>query len=255
MDQNQVETKKIVLSGNNLTKIIGENVILKDMNIDIYAGDFTVIMGSSGAGKSTLLYVLSGMDQLTSGELIYDDRNLTVLSERERTRLRANDFGFVFQQMNLISNLSLYENIKMAGLIADCISTSIAEERADRLIEQMNLVEAKDRLPSQASGGEVQRAAVARAVIGNPKIIFADEPTGALNKANTEEVLNLFSSLNKNEQSILLVTHEMEAAIRGNRILYLEDGKMIGELKLSEYQGKDEKREALLTDWLKDLRW
>ncbi len=254
MEQQNGKTKEILLSGKKLSKKIGDNTILNNLNIDIYAGDFTVIMGSSGAGKSTLLYVLSGMDCLTFGELIYDGKDIAKLSEKELTKLRANDFGFVFQQMNLVSNLSLYENIKMAGLIAD-MPTAEAEKRTEELVKQMNLEEAKNRFPSQASGGEGQRTAVARAVMGLPKVVFADEPTGALNKANTEEVLNLLSGLNSNGQAILLVTHDMEAALRGNRILYLEDGKVIGELRLPIYQQKDKEREEKLSGWLKELRW
>ena len=127
--------------------------------------------------------------------------------------------------------------------------------RTDDLIRRMKLEEAKDRLPSQVSGGEAQRAAVARAAINKPAILFADEPTGALNKANSEEVLNLLSSLNAEGQSVLLVTHDREAALRGNRILYLEDGAIIGELNLPVYEGKDKAREEKLTAWLEGLGW
>ena len=129
------------------------------------------------------------------------------------------------------------------------------QEKTDALICQMHLEKAKDRLPAQVSGGEAQRAAVARAVITKPKILFADEPTGALNKANTEEVLDLLTALYSRGQSILLVTHDREAALRGNRILYLEDGAIAGELELSSYQGKDREREQKLASWLEGFRW
>lgn len=147
------------------------------------------------------------------------------------------------------------ENIRMAGLICGSMSEKEIWEKTDVLIRQMGLEKAKDRLPAQVSGGEAQRAAVARAVIAAPRILFADEPTGALNKANTEEVLDLLTSLYAKGQSILLVTHDREAALCGNRILYLEDGTIVGELELSPYQGKDREREQKLASWLEGFQW
>ena len=246
--------KEAVLSGKNITKTFGENTVLHGINLEVYAGDFTVIMGSSGSGKSTLLYALSGMDRLSSGQLFYQQKDITNASEKELTRLRAEDFGFVFQRTHLISNLTLYENIQMAGLISN-LSDQETKIRADDLIMRMKLEGAKDRLPSQVSGGEAQRAAVARAAINKPAILFADEPTGALNKANSQEVLNLLSTLNAEGQSVLLVTHDREAALRGNRILYLDDGVIIGELTLPVYEGKDKTREEKLSAWLEGLGW
>ena len=246
--------KKVILSGKGIVKTFGENTVLHGIDIDVYEGDFTVIMGSSGSGKSTLLYALSGMDSISGGELFYCDRDISAASEKELRQLRAKDLGFVFQRTHLINNLTLGENIRMAALIGN-VPDNEAKTRADELITRMNLDNAKDRLPSQVSGGEAQRAAVARAVITKPAILFADEPTGALNKANSEEVLNLFSSLNAEGQTVLLVTHDKEAALRGNRVLYLEDGAIIGELELPNYTGKDKAREEKLTAWLEGLGW
>lgn len=246
--------KEAVLSGKNITKSFGENTVLHDINLDIYTGDFTVIMGSSGSGKSTLLYALSGMDRPNSGQVLYRNEDIASASEKELTRHRAGNFGFVFQRTHLISNLTLNENIQMAGLISN-LSDKETAMRTDELIEKMKLEGAKDRLPSQVSGGEAQRAAVARAAINKPAILFADEPTGALNKANSEEVLNLLSALNEEGQSVLLVTHGREAALRGNRILYLEDGVITGELDLPIYEGKDKAREERLSTWLERLGW
>ena len=245
---------KTLLSGKGLTKAYGENTVLHGINVDIFAGDFTVIMGASGSGKSTLLHTVSGMDRLSGGQLFYQGRNIINASEKELTKLRAEEFGFVFQRTHLIGNLTLYENIQMAGLIGS-LSEKEVRRRAGELIAQMNLEGAKDRLPSQVSGGEAQRAAVARAVIGSPAVLFADEPTGALNKANSEEVLNLFSTLHSSGQTVLLVTHDKEAALRGNRVLYLEDGVITGELSLPAYEGKDRVREELLSSWLEGLGW
>ena len=246
--------REVLLSGKGMTKAFGENTVLHGIDVEIFAGDFTVVMGSSGSGKSTLLYALSGMDRLSSGQLFYRGQGLTDASEKKLTQLRGSDFGFVFQRTHLISNLTLQENIRMAGLIGK-LTEGEAKRRADDLISRMKLVSAKDRLPSQVSGGEAQRAAVARAVINKPMIFFADEPTGALNKANSVEVLNLLSSLHTEGQSVLLVTHDREAALRGNRILYLEDGAIIGELELPIYAGKDRSREEKLSDWLEGLGW
>ena len=246
--------KETVLSGKNITKSFGGNTVLHGIDIDLFAGDFTVIMGASGSGKSTLLYALSGMDRISGGQLTYHGRDITNASEKELTKLRSEDFGFVFQRTHLIGNLTLHENIRMAGLIG-ALSEEEAKNRVNALIARMYLEGAKDRLPSQVSGGEAQRAAVARAVINTPSLLFADEPTGALNRANSEEVLNLLTSLHGEGQSILLVTHDKEAALRGNRILYLEDGSITGELVLPDYAGKDKVREEQLSAFLEGLGW
>ena len=246
--------KEVILSGRGIIKSFGDNTVLHGIELDIYAGDFTVIMGPSGSGKSTLLYALSGMDHISDGQLLYCEQDITNATEKELTRLRSEDFGFVFQRTHLISNLTLHENIRMAGLIG-ALSEKDAGQRTNQLIERMRLMDAGHRLPSQVSGGEAQRAAVARAVINKPSILFADEPTGALNKANSEEVLNLLSTLHSEGQSVLLVTHDKDAALRGNRVLYLEDGTIISELDMPVYAGKDKSREEKLSTWLERLGW
>lgn len=219
--------KEKILQGTDMIKTFGETKALQGISLELFAGDFTVIMGSSGSGKSTLLYVLSGIEQLSGGELFYKEKlsgrkfDIAHASEKELTYLRAERFGFVFQHTHLVSSLTLEENIRMAGLLCDSMSEKEAGEKTNELICRMNIEGAKDRLPAYVSGGEAQRAAVARAVITKPDILFADEPTGALNKANTGEVLDILTALNAEGQSVLLVTHDREAALRGNRILYL----------------------------------
>lgn len=247
--------REVLLSGRGLVKRFGETTVLNGVDIDLCAGDFTVVMGASGSGKSTLLYALSGMDKVTEGEITYRETVMTGLTENEMTKLRAGEFGFVFQRTHLVSNLTLHENILLAGYASGTLSEKEAREEALRLIGRMGLGQAKDRLTAQVSGGEAQRAAVARAVIGHKRMLFADEPTGALNKANTNEVLDLLSSLHAQGQTVLLVTHDQDAALRGNRLLYLEDGAIIGELRLAPYQKKDMEREASLSKWLTSLRW
>lgn len=252
--------KHTILCGKEISKTYMQNgketQILANINVELYEGDFTVIMGSSGAGKSTLLYALSGMDTITAGNVIFDGQEITGLSEKKMARLRAQAFGFIFQQTHLVSNLTLFENVAVAGYAAKAGSVREIREKADTFLLQMHTEGAKDRLPSQVSGGEAQRAAIARAMIGNPKLLFADEPTGALNRANSEEVMNLLMGLNHDGQSILMVTHDVRAALYGNRILYLEDGKILDECNLSPYRQDNLKdREKKVLGWLSGLGW
>lgn len=233
-----------------------QNHVLDMVNTEIYEGDFTVIMGSSGAGKSTLLYALSGMDLPTSGRVTYKGWEITGLSEKEMAALRSEEFGFVFQQTHLVSNLTLMENVTVTGYLSKKRASAEVRRRAKELLTQMRAEQAADRLPCQVSGGEAQRAAIARALINEPGIIFADEPTGALNKRNTEEVLNLLTEIHQKGQSILMVTHDIRAAVRADRLLYLEDGKIIGEMPLPPWQKEEEKsRERQVDAWLASNEW
>ena len=230
--------------------------VLNQISAEIYQGDFTIIMGPSGAGKSTLLYALSGMDTISSGKVLYQDQELGTLSEKKMAVLRAKEFGFVFQQPHLVSNLTLFENVAVAGYLEKGKSEKTVKERAESLLAQMHVEKAKDRLPSQASGGEAQRAAIARAMINQPGLLFADEPTGALNRKNSEEALDLLTSLNQEGQSILMVTHDVKAAIRGTRILYLEDGKILDEMSLPPFDAQAAReREEKVSRWLTALSW
>ncbi len=246
--------KSAIITAKNLNKKFGDSTVLCNIDLEVYDGDFTVIMGSSGSGKSTLLYTLSGMDRATDGSVLYGETDIAKATEKQLTALRAKDFGFVFQGTHLVGNMSLYENVLIAGYTGGGNKSEVIS-RADMLFEKMNLVDAKDRLPSSVSGGEAQRAAVARAVIAQPKILFADEPTGALNKANSQEVLDLFTALNGEGQTVLMVTHDKSAALRGNRIVFLEDGKIIDELSLEKYSGENGDRDEKLSEWLVRLGW
>lgn len=252
--------KNSILSAKEISKSFAHNGgqihILSHIDFDLYEGDFTVIMGASGSGKSTLLYALSGMDRATAGQVLYQNRDIVSMREKELAGLRHSDFGFIFQQMHLISNLTLFENVAVSGYLNKETTAGTVKERADMLLSKMGLENVKTHLPSQVSGGEQQRCAIARAVINTPKVLFADEPTGALNRQNTIEVLNLLTELNGEGQSILMVTHDLKAALRATRLLYLEDGKIIGELVLPKYDPQDEKsREAQVNAWLTSLEW
>lgn len=251
--------REILLQGKEITKRFpgsGSELVLNRIDLEIYQGDFTIIMGPSGAGKSTLLYALSGMDTISDGRVVYKEWEISRLKESQMAELRAKEFGFVFQQTHLVSNLTLFENVAVAGYLNKDVSGKNTDERAAALLAQMNVDKAKDRLPSQTSGGEAQRAAIARAMINQPGLLFADEPTGALNRRNSDEVLNLLTGLNQSGQSILMVTHDLRAAIRGTRVLYLEDGKILDELSLPPFaQAESKKREAEVSKWLTSLSW
>lgn len=252
--------KNIILSAKGLCKSFAHNGgqihVLSHLDFDLYEGDFTVVMGASGSGKSTLLYALSGMDRATAGQVIYKGEDLVTMDEKQLAKLRHSDFGFIFQQMHLVSNLSLYENISVPGFLNKKQSSGDVKRRTEELLEKMGIRDVKTHLPSQVSGGEQQRCAIARAVINNPHIIFADEPTGALNRRNTIEVLNLLTELNQAGQSILMVTHDLRAALRATRALYIEDGKMIGALTLPPFSNDEEKsRETQLNAWLRSMKW
>ena len=252
--------KTVIMKATNLCKSFanngGQNHVLNMVNLEIYEGDFTVVMGSSGAGKSTLLYALSGMDSPTGGRVEYRGKEISRLKEREMAFLRSREFGFVFQQAHLVSNLTLFENAAVTGYLNKRKSEKEVRERAKELLTQMNVGEAARRLPSQVSGGEAQRAAIARAMMNEPGMIFADEPTGALNKRNTQEILNLLTKLNEEGQNILMVTHDLKAAIRATRLLYLEDGKVIGEMSMLPYCSEEAKsRERQVDAWLTSMEW
>lgn len=255
--------KEILLFAKDICKEFGSEreaaPVLDHVSVDLYQGDFTVIMGPSGAGKSTLLYVLSGMERASFGKVVYKDRVISHLKERQMADIRSREFGFVFQQTHLVSNLTLFENVAVAGYCGLTGKDRTPEDirrRANELLEQMKVGAARDRLPSEVSGGEAQRAAIARAMIQEPGIIFADEPTGALNRSNSREVLDLLTELNRGGQSILMVTHDLRAAIRGTRLLYLEDGTILDELDLSAFHPEDERtREMTVNEWLASFQW
>ena len=252
--------KDTILSAKGLSKSFAHNGgqvhVLTHVDLDLYEGDFTVIMGASGSGKSTLLYSLSGMDRATAGSVTYGGEDIVTMKEKRLAKLRHTDFGFIFQQMHLVSNLTMFENVAVSGYLNKNKTAAEVKERVEELLEQMGISHIKTHLPSQVSGGEQQRCAIARAVINNPKLLFADEPTGALNRKNTKEVLNLLTELNQSGQSILMVTHDMKAALRASRLLYIADGNIIRELSLPPYNPDDEKsREAQVNAWLNSMEW
>lgn len=229
--------------------------VLRNLDLEIRHGDFTVIMGASGAGKSTLLYALSGMDNPTLGEITFNGERLSKKNSDAQAVFRRRNCGFVFQQIYLCDNMSLMDNVMAAGRLANKNRAQVAD-RARELFAQVGLAEADWRkFPAQLSGGEAQRGAIVRALINKPAILFADEPTGALNSAFGEAVLDLLTMANQDGQSIVMVTHDLKSATRGNRVIYLRDGVICGECALDAYQGGDEKRKEKLLGFLAGMGW
>lgn len=231
------------------------NNVIKNINLDIYEEDFTVIMGSSGSGKSTLLYLLSGMLEATSGNTFLLEEKMTDRKEKELAKIRKDEIGFIFQAINLIPDLNAYENI-----ISPAYQSKIAKDKQkQRVLELAQSVELTDQLkkfPSQLSGGQRQRVAICRALMNKPQVLFADEPTGALNSAQGQNVLDVLTNIHKKGQTVVMVTHDLRAALRGNRILYLSDGRIDGELRFNEYTGEDlEERETCVYEFLKERGW
>lgn len=231
------------------------NNVIKNLNLAIYEGDFTVIMGSSGSGKSTLLYSLSGMDSVTTGKVFLNDTDITKMKENRIAKLRKKEIGFVFQGINLISNLTVYENI-LSPTYQNGAERKEIEEKIDFLLDKMELAAHRKKFPNQMSGGQKQKAAICRALINNPKVLFADEPTGALNSSQGQNVLDIFTTINREGQSVVMVTHDLKAALRGNRIIYLKDGRVDGDLKLEAYEEESEaEREETVYTFLKEKGW
>ena len=250
---------KVILKTDKLCKSFKsgtqEQEVLKDLSIEIYESDFTVIMGSSGAGKSTMLYALSGMDTPTSGGIRFFDTEISSLNNDKLAVFRRKNCGFVFQQMFLLDNMSILDNILVSGLLIDKDKKPIITY-AKELLTKVGLTETIWRkFPNQLSGGENQRAAIVRALINKPRVVFADEPTGSLNSAAGKSVLNVLTDVNNSGQSIIMVTHDMNSARRGNRILYIKDGVIGGECDLGKYVSGDKKRHEKLQAFLTEMGW
>lgn len=250
---------KAILTTNKLSKTFSnaglQQHVLKNLDLQIYEGDFTVIMGSSGAGKSTLLYALSGMDKPTLGEIYFKEQEISKLSNDKLAVFRRKNCGFIFQQIYLLDTMSLLDNAIASGLLISKNKKEIAA-RAKELFAAVGLTETIWRkFPSQLSGGEAQRAGIVRALINEPQILFADEPTGALNSASGAAVLNVLTEINQKGQSIIMVTHDIKSALRGNRIIYLKDGTVCGECNLGSYSQEDVKRNELLHSFLNEMGW
>ena len=237
-----------------LCKKYGENDILKDIDFHIRKGEFTAIMGQSGCGKSTLLYCVSGMDQPTAGEIYFEERKLSAFSEKEMERLRLERMGFIFQKANFLKNLAIEDNIVFPAFQAGEISRGEIVKEAETLMEQMGIRQIADHDIRKVSGGQLQRAAICRAMINHPAILLGDEPTGALNSSATKEVMDILNEINSRGTTVLLVTHDAKVAARADRVIYLEDGRVKENLELGRFVKEDmAKREDSLKIWLEKM--
>lgn len=254
---------EVILETTNLSKTFSNNGqqqhVLKNLNLNIYQNDFTIIMGPSGGGKSTLLYALSGMDIPTLGQVVHKGssagQDIAKFSQDQLSVFRRKHCGFVFQQIYLIDTMSVLDNILLSGLLVSKHKKQVLE-KAKKLLTAVGLDEQTwGKFPNQLSGGEAQRAGMVRAVINSPHILFADEPTGALNSQNAKRVLNVMTQVNEAGQSIVMVTHDLISALRGNRILYLRDGVIEGECSLSKYEEADDSRKLKLKAFLAEMGW
>lgn len=235
-----------------------QNNVLKNVSFNIKDGEYIAIMGPSGSGKSTLLYTVSGMDNLTSGSVELCGQKIQELNDKEISRMRLDDMGFVFQQMHMLKNLSLYDNIILPAYSGQSKSKrKEINQRAKQLMHQLGILELADKDITSVSGGELQRACICRSLINNPKIIFADEPTGALNSKNSIEVMEQFTKINETGTTILLVTHDAKVASKCDKTMYIEDGYIKGELNLGKYGADSDikAREQKLITWLSDMGW
>lgn len=230
--------------------------VLRDVSLTIEAGEFTSIMGPSGSGKSTLLYNISGMDRPSGGAVTFDGQDIGALSEEALAHLRLTRMGFVFQQSNLLRNLSILDNIVVSAYLGAREKRSAINGRALELMARTGIAHLKNNDITQASGGELQRAAICRALINQPDILFGDEPTGALNSTATTEVMDILGGIHEDGGTILLVTHDARVAARSDRVLFMMDGQLRGEYALGRYQSQEgewKQREACLSEWLGEM--
>lgn len=230
--------------------------ILKSISFGITEGEMTAIMGPSGSGKSTLLYNVSGMDQPDAGEVYLGGTEITGLNEDGKADLRLKRMGFVFQQMNMLDNLNIIDNIVMPAVHADRKRRKEYYARAEALMEGFHIGDLAQRRVNEVSGGQLQRACICRSMMMEPEILFADEPTGALNQTAASEVIEAFLRINGEGTTILMVTHDGRVAAMCERILYILDGEIRGELKLGKYTGDDIRaREQQTVRWLEEMGW
>lgn len=236
-----------------------QNNVLRNVNLQVNEGDMVAIMGPSGSGKSTLLYAISGMDRATGGQVLFEGKDLTTLSEKELTKLRLDEMGFIFQQMYMMKNLTILDNIILPAAESKKTdeSRSQKQKRGEQLMRKLGIIEIADNDVNEVSGGQLQRACICRSLINYPRMIFADEPTGALNQQNSREVMRELVRINREGTTIMLVTHDMRVAAKSDRVLYIEDGTIKGEYTFGKFASEEEtrEREKQLSGWLMEMGW
>ncbi len=236
-----------------------QNNVLKNVNFTVSEGEMVAVMGPSGSGKSTLLYAVSGMDSITAGEALFCGKNIAKMGAKELADLRLDEMGFIFQQMYMLKNLTVLDNI----ILPACQSKKNTEtrketmQRGQELMRKLGIIDIADNDINEVSGGQLQRACICRSMINNPKMIFADEPTGALNRTSSDEVMEELATLNNDGTTIMLVTHDVKVAAKCTRVLYIVDGNIKGEYNLDNYKNTSQtrERERALNNWLMEMGW
>ena len=237
-----------IITGKNIVKIFGKGneqaMALNGVNVEIAKGEFVAVMGPSGSGKSTLLFALSGMDEITSGSVKFGDSELSELSENALADTRRKKMGFVFQQPTMLRNLNLLDNIILPAVHEGKKDTAKLMQKAKFLMKKTGIAGLENRDTTEVSGGQLQRAGICRALMNAPEILFADEPTGALNSKSAEEIMGLLVEINNEGTAILLVTHDAKVAAMADRVLFTKDGNIVSELLLQKFSG-----------WEMEARW
>lgn len=241
------------------TYVIDEysNNVLQNVSFSMEEGEFVSIMGPSGSGKSTLLYTVSGMDNMTSGKVTFDGEDISSLDRKAMAKVRLNKMGFVFQQMYMMKKLNIMDNIILPGYQAMLKPRTEVNKDAETLMRRLGIIDTADRFITEVSGGQLQRACLCRSLINSPKMIFADEPTGALNQKASMEVIKELVEANRAGTSIMMVTHSEKVASCSERVIYLVDGNIQGELTLGKMESDDDMpvRERKLRNWLQERDW
>lgn len=236
-----------------------QNNVLKNVNFNVSEGEMVAVMGPSGSGKSTLLYTVSGMDSVTAGEVLFCGNNIAKMGEKELADLRLDEMGFIFQQMYMLKNLTVLDNIILPAAQSKKNNESRRQtvQRGQELMRKLGIIDIADNDINEVSGGQLQRACICRSMINNPKMIFADEPTGALNRTSSDEVMDELAKLNKDGTTVMLVTHDVKVAAKCTRVMYIVDGNIKGEYNLDKYENSSQmrEREHALNNWLLELGW
>lgn len=232
---------KRMIIGDRIVKSFGEGDekrnVLDGVSVEINEGEFVAVMGPSGSGKSTLMFALSGTDSVNGGKVVVDGRDLSEIGENELSDIRRTKMGFVFQQPTMLKNLNILDNIILPSMRGNRKNAAKITEKARALMKRVGIAELEKRDITQVSGGQLQRAGICRALMNSPRIIFGDEPTGALNSQSAQEIMDLFSEINAEGTAVMLVTHDAKVAARTERIMFMRDGTLVSDLQLPKFDG------------------